>query len=152
MLVREGLARAFGVSHRMADGTSAQEYRKRLEDLELTAATARKGVWAKTDWSRLPEDRQAERLDEQEISQPLAKKAPADGMAPNSASRDELMQRPGVGEVIANRIIEGRSDGSYLSAKDLLRVKGISQKSLDAMTPSLRFPKAAGSKDSPKKP
>ena len=152
VLVREGLARAFGVSHRMADGTSAQEYRKRLEDLELTAATARKGVWAKTDWSRLPEDRQAERLDEQEISQTLAKNPPADGMDPNSASRDELMQLPGVGEVIANRIIEGRSDGSYLSAKDLLRVKGISQKSLDAMTPSLRFPKAAGSKDSPKKP
>ena len=62
------------------------------------------------------------------------------------------MQLPGVGEVIANRIIEGRSDGPYLSAKDLLRVKGISQKSLDAMTPSLRFPKAAGTKDSPKKP
>ena len=54
------------------------------------------------------------------------------------------MSLPGVGAVIANRIIEGRSGGPYKSGDDLLRVKGISAKSLQAMTPSLRFPKSPG--------
>jgi len=141
-LVSEGLARAFGVARRLPDGTSAQEYRKRLEDLELTAASARRGIWAKTDWSRLAEDRQIERSDEQEISETLTKKAPAGGVDPNTASRDELMSLPGVGAVIANRIIEGRSGGAYKSADDLLRVKGLSRKSLQAMTPDLNLPKS----------
>ena len=144
VLVREGLARAFGVARSLPDGTSAQEYRKRLEDLELTAASARRGIWAKTDWSRIAEDRRIERSDEQEISEALTKKAPADGVDPNTASRDELMSLPGVGAVIANRIIEGRSGGPYRSGDDLLRVKGISQKSLQAMIQNLRFPKPPG--------
>jgi len=144
VLVGEGLARAFGVARSLPDGTSAQEYHKRLEDLELTAASARRGIWAKTDWSRLAEDRRIERSDEQEISETLTKKAPVGGVDPNTASRDELMSLPGVGAVIANRIIEGRSGGPYKSGDDLLRVKGISAKSLQAMTPSLRFPKSPG--------
>ncbi len=148
-LVSEGLARAFGVARSLPDGTSAQEYRKRLEDFELTAASARRGIWAKTDWSRLAEDRRIERSDEQEISETLTKKAPAGGVDPNTASRDELMSLPGVGAVIANRIIEGRSGGPYKSADDLLRVKGLSRKSLGAMTPDLHFPKSPGG-DSPK--
>ena len=151
VLVREGLARAFGVARRLPDGTSAQEYRKHLEDLELTAASKRNGIWAKTDWSRLAEDRRIERSDEQEISETLTKKAPAGGVDPNTASRDELMSLPGVGAVIASRIIEGRSGGSYKSGDDLLRVKGISPKTLGAMTPSLRFPKSPGG-DAPKAP
>ena len=143
VLVREGLARAFGIARRLPDGTTAKEYRKHLEDLELTAAGARRGIWAKTDWSRLAEDRQIERHDEEEISQALNKKTvPAGGIDPNKASQEELMSLPGVGAATAKRIIEGRSDGPYQSENDLLRVKGISQKSLQAITPSLRFPKA----------
>lgn len=148
-LVREGLARAFGIARRMPDGTSAQEYRKRLEDLELTAATARRGIWAKTDWNRLADDRQTERREEQEISEALTKSPPAGGIDPNTASRDELMLLPGIGTVTANRIIEGRSGSPYKSADDLLRVKGISRKSLQAITSSLRFTNAPGSGDSP---
>ena len=142
VLVREGLARAFGIARRLPDGTSAQEYHKHLEDLELTAAAARRGIWAKTDWSRLAEDRQIERHDEQEISAALTKTPPPGGIDPNTASRDELMLLPGVGEVTANRIIEGRSEGPYQSGNNLLRIKGISPKSLGVMTPILRFPEA----------
>jgi len=148
VLVREGLARAFGVARSLPDGTSAQEYHKRLEDLELTAASGRKGVWAKTDWSRIAEDRRIERSDEQEISEALTKKAPADGVDPNTASRDELLSLPGVGAAIANRIIEGRSEGAYRSEDDLLRVKGISRKSLQTMTPNLCFAKPPGGNSS----
>lgn len=151
VLVREGLARAFGVARRLPDGTSAQEYHKHLEDLELTAAAARRGIWAKTDWSRLAEDRQIERHDEQEISAALTKAPPPGGIDPNTASRDELMLLPGVGEATANRIIEGRSGGPYESETDLLRVKGIRKKSLASMAPGLRFPKApAGGEAKPK--
>ena len=150
VLVREGLARAFGVAHRMPDGSSAQEYRNRLEDLELTAATAKRGIWAKTNWTRLAEDRQIERKEEQEIAEALTKSVPAGGIDPNSASRDELMLLPGIGEVLATRIVEGRSEGPYAAGNDLLRVKGISPKTLESIAPSLRFTTPPGSGDSPK--
>jgi len=152
VLVREGLARAFGVARAMPDGTSAQEYRKRLEDLELTAATARRGVWKKTDWARLSADREAERQEEKEIAEMLGKSIPAGGVDPNVASRDELMSLPGIGEVIAGRIIEARADGPYQSAEDLLRVKGISSKSLQALLPNLRFTKPAADNEARKAP
>ena len=150
LLVREGLARAFGVSRRMPDGGSAQEYPQQLQDLELTAASARCGIWARTDWSRLAGDRQTERREEQEISAAFSKSPPPGGLDPNTASRDELMLLPGVGEVLATRIIEGRSDGTYAQSQDLLRVKGISPKTLESMTASLRFTNAPASHDSPR--
>ncbi len=137
VLVREGLARAFGVARSLSDGTSASEYRKRLEDLELTAASGRQGIWAETDWSRLAQDRQAERKEEAEISQSIGKLIPSGGVDPNSASRDELMSLPGIGDVLANRIIEARIEGPYRTAEDLRRVKGLSQKVIDS--PHLRF-------------
>lgn len=139
-LVREGLARAYGVFRKTPDGASSQEYRGQLQDLELTAATAKRGIWEKTDWSRLPEDRRTERREEQELSEALTAAPPNDGVDPNTASRDELMSLPGIGEVLSLRIIEGRSDGPYKSEEDLLRVKGISPKTLEGLQSSLHFP------------
>lgn len=46
----------------------------------------------------------------------------------NSASQSELESLPGIGEVYAERIIEGRP---YRSVNDLKRVKGIGEKTLD---------------------
>jgi len=139
VLVREGLARAFGVARSLPDGTSAVEYRKRLEDLELTAANAQRGIWSKTDWSRLASDREAERREEQELTTAMGKSIPSGGVDPNTASRDELMSLTGIGEVLAARIIEARADGPYLGPEDLSRVKGISQKAIQALSPDLRF-------------
>lgn len=151
VLVKEGLARAYGVAHTMPDGTSAREYRQHLQDLELTSASSRLGIWSKTDWSRLPEDRHAERLEEEEISSSLTKKPPLSGVDPNTASRDELMLLPGIGEVLANRIIEGREGGAYSSPRDLLRVRRLSPKTIDAIAPALRFTKpASGGGESPR--
>ena len=53
-LVSQGYARAFGVVRQRAEGTSGDEWRQQLADLELTAARAGKGAWAKTDWEKLP--------------------------------------------------------------------------------------------------
>jgi competence protein ComEA len=51
------------------------------------------------------------------------------------------MALPGIGEVMALRIIEGRP---YSSAKDLLRVPGIGQKTLEKLWPYLTFSQKKG--------
>jgi len=54
----------------------------------------------------------------------------------NSAGKAELMRLPGVGETIAERILNYRRDhGPFASARDLLRVKGIGEKKLERLAP-----------------
>jgi len=79
----------------------------------------------------------------------LVKSPPAAGLDPNTASRDELMLLPGVGEVIAKRIIEGRGEGAYSSPQDLIRIRGISVKTLESISPALRFTKPSAGRQSP---
>ncbi len=123
-LVSQGLARAFGVVRQLPDGTSGSEWREELADLELTAARAGKGAWAKTDWEKLPEIRKEAREETAEIEAAKgAKKAdPENKIDPNTAARDELMGIPGIGEKTADAIIESRP---YVTFQDLLKVDGI---------------------------
>lgn len=53
----------------------------------------------------------------------------------NSASVDELMQLPSVGEVLAERIIAARP---FSSVDDLLRVDGIGDKLLEELRPHVK--------------
>ena len=140
LLVSRGSARAFGVCRRRSENISADEYRERLKDLELKAATAETGIWAFTDWDSLPDERRAEREEEEELA--LARKSappPPHSIDPKTATRDLLMQLPGIGEHLANRIIEGRSSGSYREAVDLLRIAGIGNTTLKKLQPFLLF-------------
>ncbi len=41
------------------------------------------------------------------------------------------MQLPGIGEVIAGSIVEGREGGRYETPEDLRRVNGIGEKTLE---------------------
>lgn len=66
---------------------------------------------------------------------------------PNTASWAELSRLPGVGESLAKRIVthreeqRARRDGPiFRRPEDLTAVKGVGPKTLERITPGLRFP------------
>ena len=64
------------------------------------------------------------------------KHPPAKPIDLNAANAKELQELPGVGPVTAQRIIDLREkSGRFKRVEDLLAVRGISQKKLDAMRP-----------------
>ena len=58
---------------------------------------------------------------------------------PNTAEWPELIQLPGIGETLAQRIVESRrTEGPFFDHADLMRVRGIGPKTLDRISPYLR--------------
>lgn len=56
----------------------------------------------------------------------------------NTASWPELAQLPEIGEGLARRIVENRhNEGRFRSAEDLMRVRGIGEKTVERMRPYL---------------
>lgn len=64
------------------------------------------------------------------------KKPPAKPIDINAATIKEIEELPGVGKVTAQRIIDMRQkSGRFRRVEDLLAIRGISQKKLDALRP-----------------
>jgi competence protein ComEA len=56
----------------------------------------------------------------------------------NTATKEELMMLPGIGEKTASTIVEYRqTKGQFKTIDDLTKIKGISKKKLDKLRPSL---------------
>lgn len=126
-LVSAGLARTHGLGRALPDGTSAQEYSTRLADLEASAMLARRGIWADADAETLANARATERAEAGRLRE-LFDSSPSSPVNLNEASPAQLQTLPGVGAVLAQRLVEARP---FSSLDDVTRVRGISPSLLE---------------------
>ena len=57
----------------------------------------------------------------------------------NKAGVEQLIDLPGIGEAIAERIVDFRKkNGPFRRVEDLLKIKGIGEKSLEKLRPHVR--------------
>ncbi len=133
LLVAEGLARSFGVRRATPDGTASDQAKLKMDDLELGAALGRRGIWGETNPERLVALR-AERRDEERRLQEAFGLRQGELIDANEATVDEMMMLPGVGPVMAERIVEGRP---YASVDDLRRVPGMGPRTFERLKDSL---------------
>lgn len=69
---------------------------------------------------------------EQETSLPQETREVTFPISINSAQKEELMALPGIGEILAERILAYREEiGSFSAPEDLLNVEGIGKKRLE---------------------
>jgi len=127
LLVRKGLARSFGVGRETPAGVSREEQKQRLDDLEVEAILARRGIWAEANAERIVEFRSQERAENAELQRIRKASTQHDPdtegrLALNSADAQALVRLPGVGPVLAGRIIAALP---LQNLEDLLQIEGI---------------------------
>ena len=136
LLVKNGLARTYGLGRETPDGVSRDEMVERLRVFEISAMLKRVGIWSESDPDRIAELRAKQRSEDQELKelQSKVKKAPSPQslLDLNTASKKELQSIKGIGPVLAERIIAGRP---HRTVDDLLKVKGIGPKNLEKFRP-----------------
>lgn len=128
-LVASGLARSFGVRRAAVDGTNAAEAKDRMDDIELGAAIGRKGIWKATNPEHLVALREARREEARQLQEAFGLQH-SERLNPNTATIDEMVLLPGVGPVLAKRIVDGRP---YASLEDLRRVPGLGGKAFERL-------------------
>jgi DNA uptake protein ComE-like DNA-binding protein len=150
-LVENGLARAFGTKRSTPDGTSSTDMAERLHKLEAQALMKRVGAWQHSDPDEVIRQRAVRREEEQQFEElrHLTAKPAASPEQPvdlNTATSQQLQAIPGIGVVLAARIIAGRP---YQSVDDLLRVTGISSRLFAKVRPYVVVRPAPGKSISP---
>jgi len=136
LLVKNGLARTYGIGRKTPDGIPRNEMIERLRDIETSAMLKHIGIWSESDPDRIAEFRAKQRSEDQELKelQSQVKKPNLQHriLNLNTASKEELMFINGIGPMLAERIIAGRP---YKTVDDLLKVKGIGSKKLEKIRP-----------------
>ena len=88
---------------------------------------------ASTDWDRLPKERRDERREAEIMARSMGQlPTPDKPLDLNHAAMDDLMRIPGIGEVLAHRIVENRP---YVSVDDVTRVPGVGPMLLKRIRP-----------------
>jgi len=139
LLVREGLARTYGVGRRDYRGVHRDERAARLRDLEVEAMLERRGIWSASNPTRIAEQRAEQRREERELHQirqelGLGGLAEDETISINHASVDELQRLPGIGPAFAARIVAARP---FSSIEELTKVAGIGEARLQQLRPYL---------------
>ena len=104
LLIAQGLARIYGKTRTAPDGTSSATQLTALMALRAVAKRTQTGVWRDSGVVDLPPYNM------------------------NTASSEQLQKIPGIGAVLADRIIAGRP---YSSVQELRNVRGIGPKKLE---------------------
>ena len=146
ILVKAGLARAFGEKADFPDKAGQQRMNGLLKDLEDNAKKEHLGIYrkahavppvvAKTSVPAVPAAPPAPPVVAAVPSVPDAGKMSDAGVGKkaliniNTASKVDLMKLPGIGEVYADRIIAARP---FASSEDVKRVGGIGPKKFEAI-------------------
>ena len=82
-------------------------------------------------WNALPSERRAQRLENEEDAMAMGQRVPDGPININSAEAGELRMLPGIGDVMALRIIEARP---FKQLEDLRKVSGIGPKSYEEIS------------------
>lgn len=139
LLVKNGLARTFGVGRRDHEGMHRDEREALLRDLEVSAMLRRVGAWQHTDPDRIAALRAEERRDQQALANiraelGLGTLSEGETICLNTAPLSELQRLPGVGPVLAARIESARP---FRSVDELLTVSGIGSATIERLRPFL---------------
>jgi DNA uptake protein ComE-like DNA-binding protein len=144
-LIANGLARIHGVHPAMPDGSTGEDEIQKLEQLEQSAKQTKLGGWAISS-ARPPSDNASHSIVVTPTANPaIANSSPSEvknshgkgntelgKIDINTATEKELTTVPGIGHVMAARIIAARP---FRSADDLKRVSGIGDKKYAQIRP-----------------